>query len=643
MIGQAALSATGLVQPRQPGQLALSPRAAGRAGQRRGGGLRRGHQGGLPRRRLARSRTRDDAAPGLRRKIERFAQFLTLVGLAALIVGGVGVANAVAGYLEGRRDVIATLKCLGAPGGLRRRRLSHPDPGPRRCSASPWACWSARRFRSLRARCSRRRFPCRSPASIPASCSLAAAYGLLTALAFSLFPLGRAREVSPTALFRDQVAPGRTRRRGRPISSASPSSLASRLPALAIALRRRPAHRRSSSSSRRPASFVLLRLVAAGVMAAAPARAAAPLDRVPAGGRQHPPARRADAVGGAVARPRAGAAGRARPDRRQFPPRAARLRSRRRAELLLPRHPRRRRRRLRRPSSPAEAPDAKLELAPMLRGRITRCSGVPADKADVDPDVALGARGRPRHHLCGDASRRNRSSPPAPGGRRTTTARRWSPSKARSARGSRLKLGDTVTVNVLGRERRRPTIAQSPQDRLAVARRSISSWCSRPTPFAARPSATSRRWPFPAAARRQRSSPSSRGDRRLPGDHRRCGSRRRSRPVERLVGAASAGRSAAPPRSPSSPRCWCSAAPLPPAAASGIHDAVILKTLGATRGRLTRRLCPGIPACSARRRRSSAWSPARSPPGSCSTRVMDSRFRLPRRAGARRRGARRRG
>ena len=40
-------------------------------------------------------RTRTNAAPALSANIERFSQFLTLVGLTALVVGGVGVANAV--------------------------------------------------------------------------------------------------------------------------------------------------------------------------------------------------------------------------------------------------------------------------------------------------------------------------------------------------------------------------------------------------------------------------------------------------------------------------------------------------------------------------------------------------------------------
>ena len=61
-------------------------------------------------------RTRDNASPQLERNIERFTQFLTLVGLTALLVGGVGVANAVKSHLDRRRDVIATFKSLGATG-----------------------------------------------------------------------------------------------------------------------------------------------------------------------------------------------------------------------------------------------------------------------------------------------------------------------------------------------------------------------------------------------------------------------------------------------------------------------------------------------------------------------------------------------
>ncbi len=61
-------------------------------------------------------RSRSNADPRFAQSIERFTQFLTLVGLTALIVGGVGVANAVHAFVERKRGSIATLKSIGAPG-----------------------------------------------------------------------------------------------------------------------------------------------------------------------------------------------------------------------------------------------------------------------------------------------------------------------------------------------------------------------------------------------------------------------------------------------------------------------------------------------------------------------------------------------
>ena len=65
-----------------------------------------------------RIRSRANAAPSLTRNVERFSQFLTLVGLTALIVGGVGVANAVRAFLDTKSNVIASFKSLGAPAGF---------------------------------------------------------------------------------------------------------------------------------------------------------------------------------------------------------------------------------------------------------------------------------------------------------------------------------------------------------------------------------------------------------------------------------------------------------------------------------------------------------------------------------------------
>ncbi|MEF3048706.1 ABC transporter permease [Pseudotabrizicola sp. L79] len=58
------------------------------------------------------------ATPGVERFVDRMGSFLILVGLAGLAVGGVGVSAAVRAYLEGKISTIATLKTLGAEGGM---------------------------------------------------------------------------------------------------------------------------------------------------------------------------------------------------------------------------------------------------------------------------------------------------------------------------------------------------------------------------------------------------------------------------------------------------------------------------------------------------------------------------------------------
>ncbi|MFC7050656.1 ABC transporter permease [Emcibacter nanhaiensis] len=65
-----------------------------------------------------RVRDRGDGGMGIRRFVERLGQFLSLVGLTALLVGGVGVSNAVTAYLSGKTATIATFKILGARSGM---------------------------------------------------------------------------------------------------------------------------------------------------------------------------------------------------------------------------------------------------------------------------------------------------------------------------------------------------------------------------------------------------------------------------------------------------------------------------------------------------------------------------------------------
>jgi putative ABC transport system permease protein len=70
-------------------------------------------------------RTRINATPQLERNVERFTQYLTLVGLTALLVGGVGVANSARYYLDRKRNAIATMKALGATGTSWARPSGH--------------------------------------------------------------------------------------------------------------------------------------------------------------------------------------------------------------------------------------------------------------------------------------------------------------------------------------------------------------------------------------------------------------------------------------------------------------------------------------------------------------------------------------
>src|SRR5215831_17874920 len=179
-------------------------------------------------------RSRSNASPGLERNVERFTQYLTLVGLTALLVGGVGVANAIKGHLDRKRDVIATLKSLGATGrGVFWIYLSQTLllasigalPGLVIGAALPFLInWVFGAIIPLPL----------APALHPGNLALAFIYGVMTALAFALWPLGRAHDVSVSALFRDEVEPERQRPRLSYILSTV--LVAAALAALAIML-----------------------------------------------------------------------------------------------------------------------------------------------------------------------------------------------------------------------------------------------------------------------------------------------------------------------------------------------------------------------------------------------------------------------
>jgi len=147
-------------------------------------------------------RDRSNGAPGLRRFVEQLGQFLTLVGLSALVVAGVGVGQGVTGYLASKRGTIATLKGLGASSATIRASyliqiavvtVGAVLLGLIAGGAAPWA------FAHLAADA----LPVAPAAGVqPRPLLLAAAYGVLVALAFALSPLASAARTSPARLLR---------------------------------------------------------------------------------------------------------------------------------------------------------------------------------------------------------------------------------------------------------------------------------------------------------------------------------------------------------------------------------------------------------------------------------------------------------
>ena len=163
------------------------------------------------------TRRSDRASPEFDANVSRFSDFLTLVGLTALVVGGVGAANASAAFVQRKRADMATLKSLGASGGrvvaiaLTQVMLIAALAaliGATLGAAAPFAV--TRFFRDVLP------LPL-EPAIYPREMALGAFYGLLATFAFSIASLGRAHDAPVAALFRDtaDLAPRAARRRYR--------------------------------------------------------------------------------------------------------------------------------------------------------------------------------------------------------------------------------------------------------------------------------------------------------------------------------------------------------------------------------------------------------------------------------------------
>jgi putative ABC transport system permease protein len=208
-------------------------------------------------------RSRDNVSPQLERTISRFTQFLTLVGLAALLVGGVGVANAVKSHIDRRNEVIAAFKALGATGrDVFTIYLTQVVMLAVIGSMIGLAAGASLPFIIVGLFGKLLPLPV-VPSLHPDELLLSFVYGLLTALAFGLWPLGRVHDVPVAALFREASIGEWHRPRWRYLALMAAVIALLITTAIGLAFDKRIAAVFVASSI---VVFALLRAIAAGLM-----------------------------------------------------------------------------------------------------------------------------------------------------------------------------------------------------------------------------------------------------------------------------------------------------------------------------------------------------------------------------------------
>ncbi|MEO8301434.1 MAG: FtsX-like permease family protein [Rhizomicrobium sp.] len=391
-------------------------------------------------------RDRRDAAPGIKRFVEQLTMFLTLVGLVALGVGGVGAGQAILAFLDRKRGDIAILKTLGASGSfvflifflqVMAVALLATLLGAIFGTALPFATvWFYGDALPV-------------PPSFgfyPMPVLLALAFGLLSAIAFAVPPLSRARSVPPASLFRDAVAPAKAE--GQNLYRAISAAAALCVAALTLVVAPSPTFAAEFLAGA-IAVLALLRLLAEGLRRAIAKipRPKSPLVRLAFANLVRPGA----ATGGVVTALGLGLT---------LLATVTLLSATINTQLAgaLP---------AKAPSfffidiQPAEAEKfdrvitgfssaSEYKRTPMIRGRITALNGVPAAQAQVAPGA--------RWALSGDRGITYAAAPP-PG--TIITQGEWWPADYSGptlisldqaiAEGTGLKIGDSMTLNVLGR------------------------------------------------------------------------------------------------------------------------------------------------------------------------------------------------
>jgi putative ABC transport system permease protein len=391
-------------------------------------------------------RTDADASPALRRFIDRVGFFLSLAGITALLVGGVGIGNAVAGFIAGKTQAIATLKCLGASTRLvftvyflQVMALALVGIAAGMLVGGVMPALVAPLVKGL--------LPVPPRFGLyPAQLAIAGVFGMLTTLVFALWPLAAVGRVPPGALFRDRVAPAP--RHLAPLALGGSAAAALGLAALIVltAADRKVALWYVGGAL---AAFLLFRLAGALVVAVARVlpRPARPLLRLALGNLHRPGAPTARIVLSlgiglsvmiAIALVEGNLAIEIEGRLAEHAP----------ADFIIDIQPDQ----LAGFEEIVRAtPGASFDQVPMLRGRITRLNGTPIEEAKVAPEAQWALRS--------DRGLTYSATPP-PGSH--LAAGEWWPADyhgpplvsfdAELARGMGLGVGDTLTINLLGRD-----------------------------------------------------------------------------------------------------------------------------------------------------------------------------------------------
>ena len=203
-------------------------------------------------------------APQFEKNVRRFTQFLALAGIVALLVGGVGVANSVAAFIERRRLTIAILKSVGAS-GTRAVAIMLCEVAMLAALGIGIGVAGGAALPFLIVGLAGDMLPMPLlPGPYAGPLALAALFGALVAGAFSIWPLGRAHDLPASTLFRELVAPDPLRPRARYIVAACLLVLLLVTAAIGLAWDRLIAAIAVGACA---GAFVLLRGVSAGVIA----------------------------------------------------------------------------------------------------------------------------------------------------------------------------------------------------------------------------------------------------------------------------------------------------------------------------------------------------------------------------------------